>query len=168
MLIDNNLIAYEYQKNQFVPKEVYVSGEKQETNLINKYSSVDKTPAVLTLKDDIISPLGYGLKSGFYNVIPDKYLDFLLIYQMGKLKAKVPVVKMEVFETLHPKQQKVKKMSAKKYAHEQEKEYRKYLNGQNPSDVDYSEVEIFKMQELNSWMIIYNARNIQLCGVIKF
>ena len=59
-------------------------------------------------------------------------------------------------------------MSAKKYAREQEKEYRKYLNGENPDDVDWSEVEMYKMQELNSWMIIYNSNNIQLCGVIKF
>lgn len=168
MIIDNNLIAYEYKKNQFVPQEVYSSGKKDENNLINKYSPTDKTPAILTLKEDIIDSNGYGLKKGFYNVIPDKYLDFLLVYQSGKLKAKVPVVKMEVFETLNPRQHKVKKMSAKKYAREQEKEYRKYLNGENPDDVDWSEVEMYKMQELNSWMIIYNSNNIQLCGVIKF
>ena len=35
------------------------------------------------------------------------HLDFLLIYQQGKLKAKVPVVKMEVFETNKPKQEKI-------------------------------------------------------------
>lgn len=167
MIIDNNLIAYEYKKDQFVPQEVYSSGKKDENNLINKYSPTDKTLAILTLKEDIIDSNGYGLKKGFYNVIPDKYLDFLLVYQSGKLKAKVPVVKMEVFETLNPRQHKVKKMSAKKYAREQEKEYRKYLNGENPDDVDWSEVEMYKMQELNSWMIIYNSNNIQLCGVIK-
>ena len=75
---------------------------------------------------------------------------------------------MEVFETNNPKQHKVKKMSAKKYAREQEKEYRKYMNGKNPDDVDWSEVEIYKTQEFNSWMIIYNSSNIQLLGVIKF
>ncbi len=168
MIIDNNFIAYEYQKDQYVPKEVYSSGKKEENNIINKYSPTDKTPAVLTLKDDIINSDGYGLKSGYYNVIPDKYLDFLLIYQAGNLKAKVPVVKMEVFETNNPKQHKVKKMSAKKYAREQEKEYRKYMNGKNPDDVDWSEVEIYKTQEFNSWMIVYNSKNIQLLGVIKF
>ena len=42
-------------------------------------------------------------------------VNFLYIYQSGVLKAKVPVVKMEVFETSNPKQEKVKKMSWKKY-----------------------------------------------------
>lgn len=168
MIIDNNLIAYEYYKNQYVPNEVYVSGEKEETNIINKYSPSKSTAPVLVLEEDIINAQGYGLKRGFYSVKPDKYLDFLYIYQSDKLKAKVPVVSMEVYETNHPKQQKIKKMSAKKFAREQEREYRKYLKGENPAEVEWSEVNIYKTDEQNSWLIVYNANNIQLCGVIKF
>ena len=168
MIADNNLIAYEYYKNQYVPKEVYTSGEKEETKLIDKYRPQGLNAPVLTLKDDIINSQGYGLKSGFYSVYPDKYLDFLYLYQSGKVKAKVPVIKMEVFETVNPKQQKIKKMSHAKYKREQEKEYRKYLDGENPQEVDWSEVEIFKDRENNSWLIIYNTKNIQLVGVIKF
>ena len=75
---------------------------------------------------------------------------------------------MEVYETNNPKQEKIKKMSAKKFAREQEKEYRKYMNGQNPQDVDWKEAKIYKTDEKNSWIIIYNSNNIQLSGVIKF
>ena len=67
---DNNLIAYEYYKDQFVPKEVYPSGEKDETKLIDKYSFSNKNPAVLILEDDIISKDGKGLKKGFYQLFP--------------------------------------------------------------------------------------------------
>ena len=168
MLTDNNLIAYEYFKNQYVPKEVYVSGEKEETKLINKYSPSDKNPPILALEEDIVNSDGYGLKRGFYSVAPDKYLDFLCLYQSGKLKAKVPVISMEVYETNNPKQPKIKKMSAKKYAREQEKKKRRYMNGENPDEIEWSEVEIYSLKEKKSWIIIYNSNNIQLLGVIKF
>lgn len=167
MLIDNNLIAYEYFKNQYVPKEVYVSGEKEETKLINKYSPSKESAPILTLEEDIINSQGYGLKRGFYGVKPDKYLDFLLLYQSGKLKAKIPVISMEVYETNNPEQPKIKKMSERKYKRLKEKEYRKYLNGENPQEIEWNEVNIYKHEE-NSWIIIYNSNNIQLSGLIKF
>lgn len=167
MILDNNLIAYEYFKNQYVPKEVYVSGEKEETKLINKYAPKEQNAPILALEEDIVNSDGYGLKRGFYGVKPDKYLDFLLLYQSGKLKAKIPVISMEVYETNNPKQEKIKKMSAKKFQREQEKKYRKYLNGENPEEIEWSEVNIYK-HEGNSWIIIYNSNNIQLSGLIKF
>ena len=168
MIIDNNLIAYEYFKDQYVPKEVYTSGKKEETNLINKYSPSTQNAPILTLEEDIVNKDGYGLKKGFYSVTPDEYLDFLCIYQSGQLKAKIPVIDMQVFETNNPKQQKIKKMSARKLAKEQEKKYRKYMNGINPEEIDWKEVAIYKLAENNSWIIVYNANNIQLSGAIKF
>ena len=168
MIFDNNLIAYEYFKNQYVPKEVYVSGEKEETKLIDKYAPQKDGAPVLTLEEDIINDKGFGLKRGFYSVSPDKYLDFLLLSQGGRLKAKIPVTDMKIYETTNPQQQKIKKMSAKKYAKEQEKKYRKYMNGENPDEIEWSEVNIYKTKEQNSWIIIYNSKNIQLSGVIKF
>lgn len=168
MIADTNLIAYEYYKNQYVPQEVYPSGEREETNLINKYSPSGANAPILSLNEDIVNKDGYGLKRGFYSVLPDKYLDFLYIYQSGKLKAKIPVIKMEVYESANPQQEKVKKMSAKKLAREQQKEYRKYLNGQNPSQIEWSEVNIYKAKEPDTYLIIYNSNNIQLCGMIKF
>ncbi len=168
MLIDNNLIAYEYYKGQYVPKEdLYYSGEKDETKLIDKYSKRKELP-VLVLEDDIINSEGYGLKKGFYNVVPDEYNDFLLIYQTGKLKAKVPVVKIHVVEVSNPKQQKPKKMSERAYKKYKEKEYRKYLKGINPEEYDYKTVEIQYIQEQNAWLIIYKASNLELSGIIKF
>ena len=75
---------------------------------------------------------------------------------------------MEVYETNNPKQPKIKKMSAKKYAREQEKKKRRYMNGENPDEIEWSEVEIYSLKEKKSWIIIYNSNNIQLLGVIKF
>ncbi len=168
MTIDNNLIAYEYYKNLFVPKEVYTSGEKEETTLIDKYSQKNDMP-ILALEDDIIDPnTGKGLKKGFYNVIPDKYQDFLLIYQGGKLKAKIPVIETKLHETNNPRQPKIKKMSYSQYRKYQEKEYRKYLKGENPSEIDWKTAQIQYIPEKNGWLLIYNSNNITLLGIIKF
>jgi len=167
MLIDNNLIAYEYYKGQYVPKEVYTSGEKEETKLIDKYSNRKELP-VLILEDDIINSDGYGLKKGFYNVVPDEYNDFLLIYQTGKLKAKVPVVKITHIPTSNPKQEKPKKMSQRAYKKYKEKEYRKYLKGINPDEYEYRSVEIQYISENKAWIILYKTNNLELSGMIKF
>ena len=168
MFFDNNLIAYEYFKNQYTTNPVYTSGEKDETKLIDKYSPNKNVSTVLILEDDIVNQKGYGLKKGFYNICPDKYLDFLLIYQSGKLKAKIPVVKMEFFETNSPKQFKPEKMSYSSFKRKQEKEYRKYLKGENPSEVEWKEAEIIYIDEQKIWMIVYDYNNIRLIGVIKF
>ena len=147
MALDCNLIAYEYDKGQYTIRPIYPSGERDETKLIDKYSGDKQELAVLVLEDDLINENGYGLKKGFYNVVPDKYMDFLLIYQAGSLKAKVPVVKMEVFETNNPKQQKVKRMSQLRYKLAQEKERRKYFKGENPAEVDYKTAKIHYIDE---------------------
>lgn len=168
MIADNNLIAYEYYKNQFVPNEVYTSGKKDETNLINKYSGTLLPSTVLIIEDDIINSEGYGLKKGFYNVKPDEYLDFLLIYQTGKLKAKIPVVDVKFYESSNTVQQKPKKMSYRRYQRQQQKEYRKYLKGENPKDVNWSSAEIHYIEEENAQILIYNSNNIELAGIIKF
>lgn len=168
MIADNNLIAYEYYKNQFVPNEVYTSGKKDETSLINKYSGDLLPSTVLALEDDIINSDGYGLKKGFYNVKPDKYLDFLLIYQTGKLKAKIPVSEVKYFESINAKAQKPKKMSYRRYQKEKQKEYRKYLKGENPEEINWTSAEIHYIDEQNAYILIYNSNNLEIAGVIKF
>ena len=169
MLIDNNLIAYEFYKNQYVPNNIYYSGEKQETKLINKYSDNAKEATILALEDNIINKEGYGLKKGFYKIIPDKYLDFFLLYQSGELKAKIPIVQTKIYESLDAqKEQKVEKMSYKKYQKQTEKEYRKYLKGENPNEIEWSEAHIEYIKEQDSYVIIYNTNLLELMGVIKF
>ena len=168
MILDNNLIAYEYYKNQYTPNPVYRSGEKDEDKLIDKYSPNRNAEAVLILEDDIVNPEGFGLKKGFYNVCPDKYLDFLFIYQSGKLKAKIPVVKMDVFETNNPEQLKPEKMSYSKFKRKQEKERRKYFKGENPEEIEWKDAEILYIDEQKAWIIVYNFNNIRLVGMIKF
>lgn len=122
----------------------------------------------MILEDDIINSEGYGLKKGFYNVIPDQYNDFLLIYQTGKLKAKVPVVKMTHIPSTNTKQEKPKKMSQRAYKRYQEKEYKKYIKGINPEEFEYKTAEIQYIPEKDAWVILYKTNNIELSGIIKF
>ena len=168
MILDNNLLAYEYYKSQYVPKEIYPSGEREETQFIDKYVPKTENAPVLALEDDIVNSEGYGLKKGFYNVCPDKYLDFLLIYQSGKLKAKIPVVEMETYETVAPEQFNPEKMSYSKFKKKQEKEYRKYLKGENPKEIDWKEAQIQYIEEQKAWVLVYDSNNFRLVGIIKF
>ncbi len=167
MIIDNSFIAYEYYKNQYTPKEIYPSGQRDENKLIDKYNFSNKDYPLLIIKDDIVNKSGLGLKRGFYNVCPDKYFDFLLIYQKGDLKAKIPVISVKFYESENTKQQKPQKISYSKYKKQQDKEYRKYLKGENPDLIDYKTVEIRPVKEQNGYLIIYNSNNIELLGLIK-
>lgn len=164
-MISYDLLAYEYYKNQYVPNETYTSGQRTGTEFVDKYTNVTKTPALLILEEDIVDKDGKGLKRGFYNVAVNKYKDMLLLYQSGQLKARVPVVSYEVYETLNPKQQKPKKMSQKKYEKLKQKEYRKHLKGITPEEVDYKNVEIFKSDK--GFLIIYQEDNVEFRGIIS-
>lgn len=168
MILDNNLIAYEYYKNQYVPKEVYKSGEKDIDEINDKYSFNSKEAAILLIEDDIINKDGYGLKKGYYSIKSDKYMDFLYISQTGKLKAKVPVIKKEFFENPNSETLKKEKMSYKKYQRKRQKEYRKYLSGENPDNFIFKSAKIHYLNEQNAYIIIYNFNNVELSGMIKF
>ena len=169
MIIDCNLIAYQYDTHQATPNPLTYSGERDENKNVDKYAFSKNNGAVLVLEDDIINDEGYGLKKGFYNVVEDKYLDFLYIYQQGKIKAKVPVAHIEYFESANVEtKQKPKKMSYSKFLKEQEKERQKYIMGLNPNNVDYKEAQIRYIDEDKSYLLIYNHNNIELTGIIKF
>lgn len=170
MILDNNLIAYEYFKNQYTLNPIYPSGEKEEDTIINKYGLGLKELPVLIIEEDIINDEGRGLKKGYYNILPDKYLDFFLIYQSGKLKAKVPIIETVVIESTQAKakQEKPKRMSEARYRKKLEKEQRKYFKGENPAEIEFQEVEIIYNKELSAYLIIYYSNNLELKGIIKF
>ena len=63
-------------------------------------------------------------------------MDFLIIYQSGKIKAKVPVIQTKVIESINPVQFKPEKKSYRKFQKEQQKECRKYLDGKNPNEIE--------------------------------
>ena len=168
MIVDNNLICYEYYKTQYTLNPVQISGAKDSDVADDKYAFNPSKLAVLVLEDDIINSEGYGLKKGFYNVKTDKYMDFLLIMQSGQIKAKVPVLKVEVIETINPVQFKPQKMSWKKYQKQQEKEYRKYLDGENPNNVDFKTAQLLRLDDDNSFLLIYNTGSVEVSGIIKF
>lgn len=168
MILDNNLIAYEYFKNQYTLNPVYPSGEKQEDSIIDKYNKGVKELPVLILERDIVNEEGRGLKQGYYNIIPDKYLDFFLIYQSGVLKAKIPIIEVKVLASnQEAKQEKPKRMSQARYQKKLEKEQRKYFKGENPSSVEFQETEIIYDKDKNAYLIIYYSNNLELCGIIK-
>lgn len=168
MILDNNIICYQFDKGQYTPNKVIESGAKSDDVSDDKYSFSTKKSALLVIEEDIINFEGYGLKKGFYNVATDNYMDFLYIYQSGKIKAKLPVIETKVIETLNPIQFKVKKMSSKKAQKEQEKEYRKYLDGTNPKEVVLRSAQIRRLDEVNTWLLIYTENNVELVGLIKF
>ena len=162
-----DLIAYEYYRNPYVLNDITTSGEKDETRLTNRYS-YGKNATVLAIRDDIINPEGYGLKKGFYNICPDEFSEFLLIYQSGELKAKIPVIKMERVQSENDGKQKVKKMSQSAYNRKLRKEQKKYMKGENPNTVDYSEADIEYIREKDAWVIMYKNPTVTLYGMIKF
>ena len=166
MILDNNLIAYEYYKNQYTFKPVEISGARDENT--DKYAFGKNNYAVLVLEEDIINSEGYGLKKGFYNVKTDEYMDFLIIFQSGKIKAKIPITETKVLEAIEPVQFKPKKMSQRKYLKEKQKEYRKYLNGENPENIKIKTAQIHRLDEENSYILIYNTGNLEISGIIRF
>ncbi len=168
MILDNNLICYEYFNNLYTLKPVTPSGAKDGDVEEDKYAFNKNSMALLLIEEDIVNADGFGLKKGFYNVTTDKYMDFLIIIQSGKIKAKVPVIQTKMIENVNPVQFKPKKMSYKKFQTEQQKNYRKYLNGTNPEEIDIKTAQIQRLNEENSYIIIYNAANVELTGIIKF
>ncbi len=166
MILDNNLLAYEYYKNQYTFKPVEISGARDENT--DKYAFGKNKYAVLVLEEDIINSEGYGLKKGFYNVKTDEYMDFLIIFQSGKIKAKIPITETKVLEAIEPVQFKPKKMSQRKYLKEKQKEYRKYLNGENPENIEIKTAQIQRLDEENSYILIYNTGNLEISGIIRF
>ena len=168
MILDNNLICYEYYKNLYTLKPVIESGAKDGDTKEDKYSFNKNNMALLLIEEDIVNSDGYGLKKGFYNVACDKYMDFLFIIQSGKIKAKIPVAKTKLIESINPTQFKPQKMSYKKFQKQEEKKYRKYLDGIDPSEFNVKTAQIQHLNEENSFIIIYNTGNMEVTGIIKF
>jgi hypothetical protein len=169
LIIDNNIICYEYYKTKYTaPSTPQPSGAKDGEALDDKYLFNKDGYAVLVIEEDMVNKDGYGLKKGFYNVINDKYMDFLLIIQSGEIKAKVPILQTKFIESINPEQFKPKKMSYSKYIKKQQKEYRKYLDGQNPKEIELKTVQIQQLDEANSYILIYNTGNIEMSGIIRF
>ena len=51
---------------------------------------------------------------------------------------------------------------------ERNKTENRLYHKESKRDIEWSEAEIFRLKEKNSWIIIYNSNNIQLTGLIKF
>ena len=69
---------------------------------------------------------------------------------------------------MNPVQFKPQKMSWKKYQKQQEKEYRKYLDGENPNNIDFKTAQLHRLDDDNSFLLIYNTGSMEVSGIIKF
>ena len=54
----------------------------------------------MRLEYDILNKDGFGLKRGFYEIRPDSDYTYLMFIQSGKIKAKIPVIKMKEFQNM--------------------------------------------------------------------
>ena len=59
-------------------------------------------------------------------------------------------------------------MSQAAYMRKLKKEQKKYMKGENPNTVDYSEAEIEYIKEKDAWVIMYRNSMVDLYGMIKF
>ena len=42
------------------------------------------------------------------------------------------------------------------------------MNGENPDNIEWNDVEIYQDRENEAYLIIYNSNIVQLTGIIKF
>ncbi len=158
MIISNaDAIAYFYKEEDIFPYKRYTSGTIEGQGGIYTAKTASNPYPLLMLESDIINSQGYGLKKGFYEIKPDKTLDFLLIYQAKALKAKVPVISVEQINKNPEKKEKISEKRKKK----------KYKKGESPDDVIFSKAEIKYDEKNNCYMIFWEYDNTRAIGVMK-
>ncbi len=158
MIVCNpDVIAYFYNEEDIFPYKRYKSGIIEGQEGIYTSQTASNPYPLLVLENDIINSQGYGLKKGFYEIIPDKTLDFLLIYQSKVLKAKVPVITVEQIDKNPLKKEKIS----------DKKKKRKYKKGKSPDDVVFSKAEIRYDEKNNCYMIFWEYQNTRIIGVMK-
>jgi len=158
MLIDVpvDFIAFGYTREESVPFPAYPSGGMEQDNPIYTTKTPDKDLPLLLIEEDLIREDGRGLKRGFYIVAADIENNFLLLYQSGKLKAKVPIISVEPrLDKPLTKEEKKKKKKKKNY------------KGIDPEDFIYNKAEIFYDAETTSYLIIWDRGNTRIKGAMK-
>lgn len=149
-------ISYGYTREESVPFPAYPSGGKDQDKSIYKYPTQENNNPLLIIEEDIMGNDGRGLKKGFYSTCPDENNDFLLLFQSGKLKAKIPIVSVE--QRLKNPPVKDKKKPKKK---------KKNYKGTDSEDFVHQSAEIRFWQEKSCYIIIWERANTRIRAVIK-
>ncbi len=149
-----------------------LSGERENQKPSYNYGPPSTKFPILALEDDIINSDGYGLKRGFYEVRIDDNNEFLLFVQSGKLKAKIPVVLYE--NNKKDKKDKYKNLSAKeaqkqyrKELKQKEKERKKYIKGENPKDIVFSNVKLTYDTKNDCWLVFWELEEQKAIGCFR-
>jgi hypothetical protein len=149
---------YGYTREQSVPFPAYPSGAKPPFESIYLLPDIpDAHNPLLIVKEDIINSAGRGLKRGFYETRLSQTADFLLLYQAGQLRAKIPVVTIEQRKPVASKKTKPKKVKKKK----------KNYKGTNPEDFVYNRVELRYSAEQESYIILWYRANVRVTAAFK-
>lgn len=158
MIIDCNLITY-YTAEEILPYPQYPSGEKGDDSIYRFAKEPTNYPTLL-VEEDIVFKNKTGIKKGFYQAVLSSDFDSLLLYESGKLKAKIPVVSIEQRKDVKPAKQKVQKQSIWKKP-------KKNNRGKDSEDFTYQNAALYYDQQNKSYVIIYERGNTKAVGVIK-
>lgn len=162
MLIDANfdLIAF-YTEKEVLPYPRYTSGGDKGTDSIYQYALPEKDAPILVIEKDIIYDDGTGLKTGFYQVTLSDDYDFLLLFESGKLKAKIPITSIS-----HRSEAKLEKQKPKKQRN-WFKTQDKFNKGKDSKEFLYRKATLNFDPPTNSYVLIYERGNIKAVGVMK-
>lgn len=148
------MLAKHPERNEIVPYPQYPSGVTPGTSGIYTQGYASIQNPVLALKEDIVDKNGRGLLAGFYEVRSSDLFEFLLFYQNGVLKAKIPVIKTE---TINTEIVKVKKKKKKK---------KTYYDDKKDEEFIHLDVKINKIDEY-SYEIIWEKARARAYAIIK-
>ncbi|MBE7707051.1 MAG: hypothetical protein E7Z91_07430 [Cyanobacteria bacterium SIG30] len=154
IIMDYDLIAERAYEDDIFPYKRYQSGVKEADKAV--YKGVEgKNYPVLLLEDNLVNQDGYGLKKGFYMLAPDQDKDFLIFYQSGEIKAKIPIISVEQIEKKHKKISKFRKKKIKQ-------------KGILEEEYIFSKAQIFYNKEEDNYLVIWEYKNTKIKAVIKF
>ncbi len=152
--VNHSLIAERAYESDIFKYPRYKSGVKDADKGVYKGVEGPNYPLLL-IEDNLVNEDGYGIKRGFYKVIPDEMQDFLILYQGEDVKAKVPIVSVEQISKTPPK--KMSKWKKKKIKRK----------GILPEDYITSKANIYYDKINDNYIIIWEYKNIKIKGIFK-
>ncbi len=99
MIIDNNLIAYDFMSDfngpsRLYPNRSYETGVYDEDKMQYKFGPESTTYPNLTLPCNLYDEAGNVITQGFYMAVLSDNMKYIDLYQSNELKARVKVIKV--------------------------------------------------------------------------
>lgn len=99
MIIDSNLIAYDFMTDfngpsRFYPTPQYASGVYNGENPIYKFGPESSEFPTLTLPCELYDSENNKIPDGYYMVVLSPNMNYLNLYQSNNLRARVKVIKV--------------------------------------------------------------------------